>query len=157
MALINNFFEIRSDAFKLITHNKRSKPLMVDSIGPWLKSLSFLSYLGFIINFSMIIIFNENFKTYVNLNKTSILTSILIVSHLQILLKSLFRRFFTLAIWDNSSSAAIIRDRILNIHQIAKKDLLNDDNNDEKQSNSLRLLNDDKSIEQALKSIKKNN
>ncbi|GAA5921241.1 hypothetical protein JCM1841_001649 [Sporobolomyces salmonicolor] len=45
-SLVNNFFEIRSDAFKLATQTRRPIPTRVSSIGPWLDVLGFITYLG---------------------------------------------------------------------------------------------------------------
>lgn len=53
-ALVNNFFEIRGDAFKLCTTLRRPVPTRADSIGPWLDALSFLCYLGALTNASLI-------------------------------------------------------------------------------------------------------
>ena len=39
MALINNWLELRSDAFKMTTHTRRPIPARVDTIGPWLENL----------------------------------------------------------------------------------------------------------------------
>ena len=39
MALLNNWLELRSDAFKITTHNRRPLPSRVDTIGPWVDSL----------------------------------------------------------------------------------------------------------------------
>ncbi|GAA5907924.1 hypothetical protein JCM5296_006134 [Sporobolomyces johnsonii] len=45
-SLVNNFFEIRSDAFKLATQARRPIPTRVSTIGPWLEVLGFITYLG---------------------------------------------------------------------------------------------------------------
>lgn len=39
MALLNNWLELRSDAFKMTTHTRRPIPARVDTIGPWLENL----------------------------------------------------------------------------------------------------------------------
>lgn len=39
MALLNNWLELRSDAFKITTHVRRPIPTRTDTIGPWLESL----------------------------------------------------------------------------------------------------------------------
>lgn len=39
MALLNNWLEVRSDAFKIATHGRRPLPVRVDTIGPWLESM----------------------------------------------------------------------------------------------------------------------
>ncbi|KAJ7811213.1 calcium-activated chloride channel-domain-containing protein [Mycena olivaceomarginata] len=50
MALVNNFFELRSDAFKITVHNRRPIPSRTDTIGPWLDTLSFLTWLAAVTN-----------------------------------------------------------------------------------------------------------
>jgi anoctamin-10 len=37
MGFVNNFFELRSDAFKITLNNRRPFPVRVESIGPWLE------------------------------------------------------------------------------------------------------------------------
>lgn len=44
--LVNNWVELRSDAFKIATGSRRPIPWRADSIGPWLDALGFLSWLG---------------------------------------------------------------------------------------------------------------
>ncbi|KAI5463473.1 calcium-activated chloride channel-domain-containing protein [Mariannaea sp. PMI_226] len=44
--LVNNWVELRSDAFKIATSTRRPVPWRADSIGPWLTALGFLSWLG---------------------------------------------------------------------------------------------------------------
>ena len=44
--LVNNWFELRSDAVKIAIGSRRPIPWRTDSIGPWLTALSFLSWLG---------------------------------------------------------------------------------------------------------------
>ncbi|BGP13520.1 hypothetical protein JCM10213_005366 [Rhodosporidiobolus nylandii] len=56
-SLINNFFEIRSDAFKLTTQTRRPIPARAESIGPWLDVLGFLSYLGALTTSSLIYLY----------------------------------------------------------------------------------------------------
>lgn len=59
MALVNNFFELRSDAFKITHHNRRPLPMRTDSIGPWLESLSFLTWLAALTNSALVYLFRD--------------------------------------------------------------------------------------------------
>ena len=59
MALINNFLELRSDAFKITHHNRRPIPMRADSIGPWLESLSFLTWLATLSNSALVYLFRD--------------------------------------------------------------------------------------------------
>lgn len=45
-ALINNYFELRSDALKICQHVRRPIGPRVESIGTWLDTLSIISWLG---------------------------------------------------------------------------------------------------------------
>ncbi|KAL0579877.1 hypothetical protein V5O48_002124 [Marasmius crinis-equi] len=57
MALVNNIFEIRSDAFKITVHTRRPIPVRTDSIGPWLEALSFLTWLSALTNSALVYLF----------------------------------------------------------------------------------------------------
>ncbi|KZT55849.1 DUF590-domain-containing protein [Calocera cornea HHB12733] len=56
-ALVNNWVEIRSDAWKLTAHYRRPLPMRAETIGPWLDSLSFLCWLGALTNGALIFLF----------------------------------------------------------------------------------------------------
>lgn len=57
MALVNNIFELRSDAFKIVTHFRRPLPHRADTIGPWLSCLSFLTWLSALTNSALVYLF----------------------------------------------------------------------------------------------------
>jgi len=57
-ALLNNFLELCSDAFKITHHNRRLLPIRTDSIGPWLESLSFLTWLAALTNSALVYLFH---------------------------------------------------------------------------------------------------
>ncbi|KAH7916667.1 calcium-activated chloride channel-domain-containing protein [Hygrophoropsis aurantiaca] len=57
MALLNNFLEARSDAFKIAVHTRRPIPTRTDTIGPWLESLSFLTWLSALTNSALVYLF----------------------------------------------------------------------------------------------------
>lgn len=59
MALLNNFLELRSDAFKITHHNRRPMPMRTDTIGPWLNSLSFLTWLATLTNSALVYLFRD--------------------------------------------------------------------------------------------------
>lgn len=58
MALLNNFLELRSDAFKITVHHRRPVPRRTDTIGPWLDALTFLSWLGALTNAALVYLFH---------------------------------------------------------------------------------------------------
>lgn len=57
MALLNNFLELRSDAFKMTVHNRRPIPTRTDTIGPWLDALTFLTWLSALTNSALVYLF----------------------------------------------------------------------------------------------------
>jgi hypothetical protein len=66
MALVNNFFELRSDAFKITVHNRRPIPSRTDTIGPWLDTLSFLTWLAAVTNSALVYLFCPRAQNYCN-------------------------------------------------------------------------------------------
>lgn len=56
--LVNNWFELRTDAAKICTETKRPTPWRADSIGPWLDSLGFLTWLGSISTAAIVYLFS---------------------------------------------------------------------------------------------------
>jgi len=60
MSLINNYIEMRSDAFKIAVHTRRPLPIRTDTIGPWLESLSFLTWLSAITNSALVYLFRRH-------------------------------------------------------------------------------------------------
>ncbi|KAI0718077.1 DUF590-domain-containing protein [Cerioporus squamosus] len=57
MALINNWLELRSDAFKITVHVRRPIPTRTDTIGPWLDALTFLTWLSALTNSALVYLF----------------------------------------------------------------------------------------------------
>ncbi|KAL4799225.1 calcium-activated chloride channel-domain-containing protein [Aspergillus venezuelensis] len=58
--LVNNWVELRSDFFKIIVECKRPSPIRVDTIGPWLDTLGFLSWVGSITSAALVYMFNTS-------------------------------------------------------------------------------------------------
>lgn len=59
--LINNWVELRADAMKICVEMRRPTPWRADTIGPWLDSLSFLTWLGSITTSALVYMFwNDN-------------------------------------------------------------------------------------------------
>ncbi|KAF8323489.1 calcium-activated chloride channel-domain-containing protein [Cantharellus anzutake] len=61
--LANNWVELRSDAFKITRLVRRPIPSRTESIGAWLDSLSFITWLGALINAALVYLFNPHFGT----------------------------------------------------------------------------------------------
>ncbi|KAF4611389.1 hypothetical protein G7Y89_g15624 [Cudoniella acicularis] len=58
--LLNNWVELRGDAFKIALQTQRPVPWRADSIGPWLDALSFLSWMGSITSAALVYLFSGN-------------------------------------------------------------------------------------------------
>ncbi|KAJ5085004.1 hypothetical protein N7532_009775 [Penicillium argentinense] len=57
---VNNWVELRSDFFKICMEFRRPTPIRVDTIGPWLDTLGFLSWVGSITSAALIYMFSGN-------------------------------------------------------------------------------------------------
>jgi len=64
MALLNNWLELRSDAFKIASLGRRPIPSRTDTIGAWLESLSFITWLGALTNAALVFLFNPHTGTF---------------------------------------------------------------------------------------------
>ncbi|KAH9849898.1 DUF590-domain-containing protein [Lenzites betulinus] len=60
MSLLNNWLELRSDAFKIAVHVRRPMPTRTDTIGPWLDTLTFLTWLGVLTNSALVYLFRPS-------------------------------------------------------------------------------------------------
>lgn len=58
--LINNWIELRADAIKICVEMQRPTPWRADTIGPWLDSLSFLSWLGSITMAALVYLYSND-------------------------------------------------------------------------------------------------
>ncbi|KAJ9107054.1 hypothetical protein QFC19_002923 [Naganishia cerealis] len=61
-ALVNDYIELRSDAVKICNHVRRPVGERVESIGPWLNTLSFISWVAFITNATLTYLFRPSFE-----------------------------------------------------------------------------------------------
>lgn len=58
--IVNNWIELRADAVKICIEMQRPTPYRRDTIGPWLDSLSFLSWLGSITTAALVYLFSND-------------------------------------------------------------------------------------------------
>jgi anoctamin-10 len=58
--LINNRIELRADALKISVEHQRPLPWRADTIGPWLDSLAFLTWLGSITSSALVYMFSND-------------------------------------------------------------------------------------------------
>ncbi|KAK4695877.1 anoctamin-10, partial [Phenoliferia sp. Uapishka_3] len=59
-SFVNNFFELRSDAFKLTNQSQRPIPTREASIGPWLEVLGFITWIGTLTNASLVYLYRPH-------------------------------------------------------------------------------------------------
>lgn len=126
MALFNNYIEARSDAFKIAVHTRRPTPIRTDSIGPWLESLSFLTWLSALTNSALVYLFRppnqqeHELGTMVDANMTdesqhhryglaatrellmSALLIAMLASHGYLVMRAAVRHILNRAIWTGS-------------------------------------------------------
>lgn len=60
MALVNNWFELRSDAYKVARQSRRPIPARTDTIGPWLDALGFLTWFAALTNSALVYLFRPS-------------------------------------------------------------------------------------------------
>ncbi|RPD76236.1 DUF590-domain-containing protein [Lentinus tigrinus ALCF2SS1-7] len=101
MSLINNWLELRSDAFKITVHVRRPIPTRTDTIGPWLDALTFLTWLSALTNSALVYLFRP-----ANQCKPQMLSSALLIalgaSHGYILVRMLVRHTLERVLWRGS-------------------------------------------------------
>jgi hypothetical protein len=130
MALFNNYIEARSDAFKIAVHTRRPTPVRTDTIGPWLESLSILTWLSALTNSALVYLFRppdqqeHELGTMVDANVTdesqhlkhhrpnglaatrellmSALLIALLASHGYLVMRAAIRHLLNRAIWSGS-------------------------------------------------------
>ena len=58
--LVNDWLELRTDAIKICVEMQRPTPWRADTIGPWLDSLAFLTWLGSVTSSALVYLFSNN-------------------------------------------------------------------------------------------------
>ncbi|KAI9736231.1 MAG: hypothetical protein M1834_001117 [Cirrosporium novae-zelandiae] len=88
---INNWIELRSDAVKICVEMQRPTPARAESIGPWLDSLGFLTWLGSITTAALVYLFRNDgvgpSGTPTNIQGWALLLTIFFSEHSYSLLK----------------------------------------------------------------------
>ncbi|KAI0358315.1 DUF590-domain-containing protein [Trametes cingulata] len=121
MSLVNNWLELRSDAFKITVHVRRPIPTRTDTIGPWLDTLTFLTWLGALTNSALVYLFrprdhckplgtslshNHNHLSHPSAPPQEYLMSALLIalgaSHGYILLRMIVRHTLERLLWRGS-------------------------------------------------------
>jgi hypothetical protein len=116
MNLVNNWLELRSDAFKITHHARRPVPSRTDTLGPWLDSLSFITWLGALNNTALIFLFNPAtskpasypafMRPFIGSNETKMATALLLAlasSHAYLACRAVVRHLLERAFWLGSS------------------------------------------------------
>ncbi|KAI0429855.1 calcium-activated chloride channel-domain-containing protein [Xylaria sp. FL1042] len=84
--LVNNWFELRSDAIKIAMTSQRPIPWRSDSIGPWLDALGFLSWAGSLVSSAIVFLFSGESEgpggDPSNVNVAGLLLTMLFAEHL---------------------------------------------------------------------------
>ncbi|KAJ2905479.1 plasma membrane channel protein variant [Zalerion maritima] len=83
--LVNNWVEARSDAMKIAIGSQRPIPWRGDSIGPWINSLGFLSWLGSLTSAALVYLYGGNRSSAGKPSEATgwvLLLSILLAEHL---------------------------------------------------------------------------
>ena len=125
MSVVNNFFELRSDAFKLVVNMRRPIPRRVESIGSWSSVLSHLAHLSFFTNFTMLFIFDafkpdseSSYKPPSNEMRDRIVlwlqpfVSALLLNYAFSMVPSIVRYVLERTMWQNSAEDVSIRRRL---------------------------------------------
>ena len=125
MSVVNNFFELRSDAFKLVVNMRRPIPRRVESIGSWSSVLSHLAHLSFFTNFTMLFIFDafkpdseSSYKPPSNEMRERIVlwlqpfVSALLLNYAFSMVPSIVRYVLERTMWQNSAEDVSIRRRL---------------------------------------------
>ncbi|TPX61719.1 hypothetical protein PhCBS80983_g00991 [Powellomyces hirtus] len=91
--LLNNFFELRTDAFKICKATRRPTPQRADNIGPWLNNLRLIAYVGSSLTIPSLVTLYRNWNPQQDAGEQAwerlpvCLASILVAEHLYLLLK----------------------------------------------------------------------
>lgn len=95
-SLVNNWFELRGDAFKIFRDTKRPIPAREDTIGPWLTDLKYMTWLGSVVTTSLVLMYGNTYTSFADLTKRGmglvaisprvLLTSIIAAEHLYFLI-----------------------------------------------------------------------
>ncbi|KDQ06303.1 hypothetical protein BOTBODRAFT_121703 [Botryobasidium botryosum FD-172 SS1] len=123
MSLLNNWIEARSDAFKITVNGRRPIPTRADTMGPWLETLSFMTWLGALTNTALVFLFRQRlssdslgfsvFPSFIEndgsaCRSTIMATALLLAltaSHLYIVMRSVVRYILVRALWEGSAAA----------------------------------------------------
>lgn len=88
---INNWIELRSDAVKICVEMQRPTPSRADTIGPWLDSLSFLTWLGSLTTAAIVYLFSNDGLgpdgTPASIQGWALLLSIFLSEHIYLLVR----------------------------------------------------------------------
>ncbi|KAI8815815.1 calcium-activated chloride channel-domain-containing protein [Fimicolochytrium jonesii] len=91
--LINNFLELRADAFKICKAARRPVPQRADNIGPWSKNLRLISYVGSALTIPSLLTLYRNWNlemdagVQVKARLPNALAAVLIAEHVYLLLQ----------------------------------------------------------------------
>lgn len=96
--LVNNWVEARGDAMKIAISSQRPIPWRADSIGPWLSSLGFMSWLGSLTSAALVYLFSSDATNHYEpdgsphrITAWALLLCLLLAEHVYLLLQFVVR------------------------------------------------------------------
>ncbi|KAI9851541.1 MAG: hypothetical protein M1838_003373 [Thelocarpon superellum] len=93
--IVNNWVELRSDAIKICVEMQRPIPWRADSIGPWLDSLGFLTWLGSLTTAALVHLYSGDSLTRedgsLNMSMGGLLLSIFFSEHIYLVVGGMVR------------------------------------------------------------------
>ncbi|VVT58266.1 uncharacterized protein SAPINGB_P006120 [Magnusiomyces paraingens] len=67
--LLNNWFELRGDAAKIVYFTRRPIPKRTDSIGSWGSDLRYVTWIGTVVTTSLVIMYGPTYQKFADLSK----------------------------------------------------------------------------------------
>ncbi|KAI9098173.1 calcium-activated chloride channel-domain-containing protein [Phlyctochytrium arcticum] len=92
LCLINNFLELRADAFKICKANRRPIPQRADNIGPWINNLRLFSWLSALTTPAIVVLYRnwdmtQAATTQLQARLPTLLATLLVSEHLYLLVR----------------------------------------------------------------------
>jgi anoctamin-10 len=91
MFLINNWVELRSDLLKIAIDHRRPDPVRTDSIGSWIDSMHFLTWLGSIVTAAIVHLFHDTSRLNDSRTWWTLPITIFVTEHIYLAVKYLVR------------------------------------------------------------------
>ena len=108
VSFLNNILEGRSDEFKITHHHRRPIPIRTETIGPWLDSLCFLTWLGTLTNSALVYLFKNGGGRYKMEERLMMKVGLVVLlgSHGYFVVRGLVRHILERVVWEGSGMSA---------------------------------------------------